>query len=107
MTSLTTTIIIIGTEPPRTGIKHLVGNEYLYLEDRSTDWSIDVKTEEQYESSDELIAESRKAAMDLFNDGGYAGKSRRCLLFIGIGYIVQLNAGIGAHVSSFLSVRNQ
>ena len=41
------------------------------LANRLTDWSIDVKTEEQYESSDELIAESRKAAMDLFNDGGY------------------------------------
>ena len=39
------------------------------LANRLTDWSIDVKTEEQYESSDELIAESRKAAMDLFNDG--------------------------------------
>ena len=41
------------------------------LANRLTDWSIDVKTEEQYESSDELIAESRKAAMDLFNDGDY------------------------------------
>ncbi len=41
------------------------------LANRLTDWSIDVKTEEQYESSDVLIAESRKAAMNLFNDGGY------------------------------------
>jgi hypothetical protein len=32
-----------------------------------------------------------------FNDRGYAGKSRRRLLFIGIGYIVQLNAGIVFH----------
>ena len=42
------------------------------LANRLTDWSIDVKTEEQYEDSDELIAESRKAAMELFNDeSGY------------------------------------
>ena len=41
------------------------------LANRLTDWSIDVKTEEQYENSDELIAESRKAARDLFNDGDY------------------------------------
>ena len=41
------------------------------LANRLTDWSIDVKTEEQYENSDELIAESRKAARNLFNDGDY------------------------------------
>lgn len=38
------------------------------LANKLTDWIIDVKTEEQYQESSELIAESRKAAQNLFND---------------------------------------
>ncbi len=38
------------------------------LANRLTDWSIDVKTEEQYEDSDALLAESRRQAQELFND---------------------------------------
>ncbi|MGI5172541.1 transcription termination/antitermination protein NusA [Treponema sp. OMZ 840] len=37
------------------------------LANRLADWNIDVKTEEQYEDFDELLAESRKAAQDLFS----------------------------------------
>ena len=36
------------------------------------------------------------------NNSGDAGKSRLSLLFIGIGYIVQLNAGICLYGNSFL-----
>ena len=36
------------------------------LANRLADWNIDVKTEEQYEDFDSLLAESRKAAHDLF-----------------------------------------
>ena len=39
------------------------------LANRLADWNIDVKTEEQYEDFDELLAESRKAAQDLFSGG--------------------------------------
>lgn len=38
------------------------------LANRLADWSIDVKTEEQYEDLDGLLAESRKAAQELFHD---------------------------------------
>ena len=38
------------------------------LANRLADWNIDVKTEEQYEDFDQLLAESRKAARDLFNE---------------------------------------
>ena len=38
------------------------------LANRLVDWNVDVKTEEQYEDIDTLMAESRKAAHDLFND---------------------------------------
>lgn len=38
------------------------------LANRLVDWNIDVKTEEQYEEFDQLIAESRKAAEELFSD---------------------------------------
>lgn len=38
------------------------------LANRLCDWNIDVKTEEQYEDLDGLVAESRKAAHELFND---------------------------------------
>ena len=39
------------------------------LANRLADWNIDVKTEEQYEDFDELLAESRKAAQNLFSGG--------------------------------------
>ena len=38
------------------------------LADRLVDWNIDVKTEDQYEELDELVAASRKAAQELFAD---------------------------------------
>ncbi|MFI3258159.1 MAG: transcription termination factor NusA [Spirochaetales bacterium] len=38
------------------------------LANKLVDWSIDVKTEEQYEGFDTLLAESRRAAQDLFSD---------------------------------------
>ena len=38
------------------------------LANRLADWNIDVKTEDQYEELDELVAESRKAAQELFAD---------------------------------------
>lgn len=38
------------------------------LANRLVDWNIDVKTEDQYEEFDQLIAESRKAAEELFSD---------------------------------------
>ncbi len=38
------------------------------LANRLADWNIDVKTEEQYEDVDTLLAESRRAAQDLFAD---------------------------------------
>ncbi len=43
------------------------------LANKLVDWNIDVKTEEQYEDIDTLLAESRKAAHDLFSgsDGDY------------------------------------
>lgn len=37
------------------------------LANRLADWNIDVKTEEQYEDFDSLLAESRKAAHELFS----------------------------------------
>ncbi len=37
------------------------------LANRLVDWNIDVKTEEQYEDIDTLLAESRRAAQDLFS----------------------------------------
>ena len=41
------------------------------LANRLADWSIDVKTEDQYEDVDTLVSESRKAARELFNDDNY------------------------------------
>jgi N utilization substance protein A len=38
------------------------------LANRLCDWNIDVKTEEQYGDLDGLVAESRRAAQELFND---------------------------------------
>ena len=38
------------------------------LANRLVDWNIDVKTEEQYEEFDQQIAESRRAAEELFSD---------------------------------------
>lgn len=37
------------------------------LANRLADWNIDVKTEEQYETLDDLVSESRKAAQELFS----------------------------------------
>ncbi len=40
------------------------------LANKLVDWNIDVKTEEQYEDVDTLLAESRRAAQDLFSGDG-------------------------------------
>ncbi len=41
------------------------------LANRLTDWTIDVKTESQYDEIDTLTAESRRAAQDLFSNDEY------------------------------------
>lgn len=45
------------------------------LANRLTDWMIDVKTEDQCEDFDSIIAKSRKAAQELFNNGDYYGNT--------------------------------
>ncbi|WP_428769046.1 transcription termination factor NusA [Treponema sp. HNW] len=54
---------------PETQFSLAIGKQGLNvrLANRLADWNIDVKTEEQYEDFDELLAESRKAAQNLFS----------------------------------------
>ncbi len=75
--------VVILDEEKRTALAVVPDNQFslaigkqglnVRLANKLVDWNIDVKTEEQYEDVDALLAESRKAAQDLFssNDSDY------------------------------------